>query len=501
MAVHVRPGTRESELRFRLGVLVLGACIAPAFAAPPPATLPLSACRLQHPDHLQSIEARCGTLAVPEDRSNPRSPRIHLKVAVIAALDRRAAADPLFILAGGPGQAATGFYALVAPAFARVQRERDIVLVDQRGTGDSNALNCPFPDEDETVELTPAQLRAHASACLASLQADPRFYTTSVAVQDLDAVRAALGYAQINLYGVSYGTRVAQHYLRRFPDNARALILDGVVPPDAVLAVDGSVNAQRALELIFARCRADAACHEVFADPQTQFDTLRTRLSATPTRVSLPDPDTGVITPIDLRLTHLQIATRLLSYAPERAALMPLILDQAVAHSNYVPLAAQAVIMSKRYVDVIAYGMHNAVVCTEDMPFINSARIDRAALARSYLGTAQLDGLVDVCREWPRGVLDPDFHAELKSDRPVLLLSGSADPVTPPLYAERAAHGLSHASQIVLEGQGHGQLATGCMPRVMARFLDAGKTTGLDAACTHSIVPDPFFTSFSGPPP
>ena len=115
-----------------------------------------------------------------------------------------------------------------------MQRERDIVLVDQRGTGGSNALNCPFPDEDEAADLTPAQLRAHARDCLASLHADPRFYTTSVAVQDLDAVRAALGYARINLYGVSYGTRVAQHYLRRFPGQVRALILDGVVPPDAV---------------------------------------------------------------------------------------------------------------------------------------------------------------------------------------------------------------------------------------------------------------------------
>jgi pimeloyl-ACP methyl ester carboxylesterase len=490
-------------LRLRLPILALAACCAPALPAATPvsAPLPLTECRLQHPDHLQSIEARCGTLTVPENRGEPKGRRINLQVAVVAALDRRAAADPLFILAGGPGQAATAFYATVAPVFQRVQRERDIVLVDQRGTGDSNALNCPFPDDDEAVELSPAQLRAHATACLASLQADPRFYTTSVAVQDLDAVRAALGYERINLYGVSYGTRVAQHYLRRFPDHTRALILDGVVPPDAVLAVDGSINAQRTLELIFARCRADAACHDAFADPKIQFDTLRSRLTTTPTRVSLPDPDTGVVEPIELRLTHLQIATRLLSYAPERAALLPLILDQAVTHSNYVPLAAQAIIMSKRYADVIAYGMHNSVVCTEDVPFIEPARVDRAALTRSYLGTAQLDGLVEVCREWPRGVLDADFRSELKSDRPVLLLSGSADPVTPPIYAERAAYGLPNSKQVVLEGRGHGQLATGCIPRLMARFLEVGAATSFDTSCASSIAPEPFFTSFSGPPP
>jgi pimeloyl-ACP methyl ester carboxylesterase len=495
--------TLESELSLRLGALVLLGCIAAAShaASPTVPALALTACRLQHPDHLQSIEARCGVFAVPEDRNRPASRRIELKVAVIAALDRRGAADPLFILAGGPGQAATDFYALIAPAFARVQRERDIVLVDQRGTGGSNALNCPFPDEDKAVELTPQQLREHARSCLAALHADPRYYTSSVAVQDLDAVRAALGYRQINLYGVSYGTRVAQHYLRRFPDHTRAVILDGVVPPDAVLVVDGSLQAQRALDLIFARCNADSTCHAAFTDPRAQFEALRTRLTAAPARVSLPDPDTGTVTPLELRLPHLQIATRLLSYAPSRAALLPLILDQAVAHDNLVPLAAQAVIMANRYVDVLSYGMHNAVVCTEDVPFIDTARIDRTALQKTYLGTAQLDGLIAVCQEWPRGPIDADFHAPLVSDRPVLLLSGSVDPVTPPQYAERAARGLSNKLQVVLEGQGHGQLATGCVPRLMARFLELGTPRGLEISCTSSIAPDPFFTSFAGPPP
>jgi pimeloyl-ACP methyl ester carboxylesterase len=463
--------------------------------------LQLSPCRLEHPEHLQSIEARCGVLTVPENPNQPRSRKIGLSIAVVPALDRRAETDPVFVLAGGPGQAAQDFYTLVAPAFARVQREHAIVLLDQRGTGGSNALNCPFPDEDEAADLTPKQLRAHAHECLASLHADPAYYTTSVAVQDLDAVRAALGYSHINLYGVSYGTRVAQHYLRRFPQHTRALILDGVVPPDAVLAADSALYAQRTLELIFARCHSDAACHTAFADPRAQFEALRARLAASPARVAFPDPDTGNVTPVDVRLVHLQIATRLLTYAPERAALLPLIIDQAAAHNNLVPLAAQALIMSKRYAGALSYGMHNAVACTEDVPFADATNIDRAALARTYLGAAQLDGLMEICKEWPRGVMDDDFRAPLKSDRPVLILSGSADPVTPPQYAQRAAQGLSNKVQITLEGQGHGQLATGCVPRVMARFLELGTATGLDSSCTRSIAADPFFTSFSGPPP
>jgi pimeloyl-ACP methyl ester carboxylesterase len=157
--------------------------------------------------------------------------------------------------------------------------------------------------------------------------------------------------------------------------------------------------------------------------------------------------------------------------------------------------------MSKRYAGALSYGMHNAVACTEDVPFADATNIDRAALARTYLGAAQLDGLMEICKEWPRGVMDDDFRAPLKSDRPVLILSGSADPVTPPQYAQRAAQGFSNKVQITLEGQGHGQLATGCVPRVMARFLELGTATGLDSSCTRSIAADPFFTSFSGPPP
>jgi pimeloyl-ACP methyl ester carboxylesterase len=145
--------------------------------------------------------------------------------------------------------------------------------------------------------------------------------------------------------------------------------------------------------------------------------------------------------------------------------------------------------------------MHNAVVCTEDAPLLASAAIDRAALARTYLGTVQLDGLLEICKAWPRGVIDPDFHRPLQSAVPALLLSGTADPVTPPSYGERARAGLTQSVHVVLEGQGHGQLGTGCVPRLLAQFVAQGATQGLDVSCTRNIVPAPFFVSFAGPPP
>ncbi len=469
----------------------------PASASP----LVLAECRLEHPEHLLSTAARCGELEVAEDRSQPKSRRIRLKVAVVPALDRRGQPDPLFILSGGPGQGAGEFYVSVARAFARVQRERDLVLVDQRGTGGSNALNCEYPEEEELADMNPEQIRSHAQSCLASLKSDPRHYTTSVAVRDLDEVRGALGYERINLYGVSYGTRVAQHYLRRFPERVRAVILDGVVPPGLALVADSALQAQRALELIFERCRSEPACRQAFQDPAADFDTLRARLARQPAIVSMPDPVAGVVTSETVRQIHLQIAARFLSYAPERSALLPLLLHEAAARNNLAPLAAQADLLATRYANALSYGMHNAVLCTEDAPLLGSARIDRAALEKTYLGTLQLDGLIEVCKVWPRGIIDPDFHAPLISAAPALLLSGTADPVTPPSYAQRARPGLSQSLHVVIEGQGHGQLGAGCIPRLLAEFLERGSTQRLDIACTRDISPAPFFTSFAGPPP
>lgn len=465
----------------------------------PPLTL--ADCRLEDAEHLRSIAAKCGEFEVAEDRAAPSSPRIRLKVAVIPALNRSGPRDPLFVLAGGPGQAASDFYVSVGPAFARVQRQRDIVLVDQRGTGGSNALNCDFPEEDELAELTPAEIRRLAENCLTALKSDPRHYTTSVAVRDLDDVRAALGYERINLYGVSYGTRVAQHYLRRYPARVRSLILDGVVAPGVVLAVDSAFHAQRALDLIFERCGKDSACHAAFPDPAKDFETLGARLARQPAIVSMPDPVTGTVRNETVRTVHLQIATRFLSYAPERAALLPLLLHEANARNNLAPLAAQAELLATRYANSLSIGMHNSVVCTEDAPLINAARIDRAALAKTYLGALQLDGLIEICKVWPHGTIDPDFNAPVDSAVAVLLLSGTADPVTPPSYAEDARRSLSQSLHVVIEGQGHGQLGVGCVPRLLAEFLERGSTQDFDVSCARTIAPAPFFASFAGPPP
>jgi len=464
--------------------------------------LKLSPCDLEHPVHLTLLTAECGVLPVLENPHDASGRRIGLFVARVAAISRRKRPDPLFILAGGPGAAASAFYVTVAPAFARILRERDIVLVDQRGTGNSNRLDCT-QEEDLLYRATNAEIAARTRACLAALaqRADVRWYTTSIAVQDLEQVRAALGYGRINLYGTAYGTRVALQYLRRFAPRVRSLILDGVLPVEQPLGPATAIDAEHALLAIFTRCADEPPCRTRFGDPAADYHTVRAALKVSTVPVSVRDPVTGEDTPFEFGADHLGTVLRLLSYTPEHAALLPLLLHAAAEREDYAPLAAQFLLAERTYGEIVATGMHNSVVCAEDVPFFDAHAIDRQALAATYLGTRQLDRLQTVCRLWPHGPVDADLHAPLVSDLPALLLSGSDDPLTPPKYAREVEQGLRHSLSVVLEGFGHGQLTAPCVDRVMAQFLEQASVNGLDVSCTLQARPMPFFTSLNGPPP
>jgi pimeloyl-ACP methyl ester carboxylesterase len=466
------------------------------------AALVLAPCHIEHPAKLTAIAAECGTLSVAEDPARPQGRHIALHVARVPAINRRKQLDPLFVIAGGPGMASTDFYAGVAPAFARIRRDRDIVLVDQRGTGRSNALTCEL-DEETMLRATPAVIAAETGRCLASLatRADVAFYTTSLAVQDLDRVRAALGAERVNLYGVSYGTRVAQHYVRRFPSRARTVILDGVVPPELVLGPEMALDAENALTRILARCAREADCRDRFGDPARSYRNLRARLNAGSVPVNLQHPTTGEPWTLQFTDQHLATVLRLASYVSEQAALLPLALHAADRERNFAPLAAQFAMVSDSLQNLLAYGMNATVVCAEDVPFYDELAIDRERLRRTYLGTLQVDALREICEIWPRGPMDEDLHAPLASATPALLLSGTDDPVTPPRYAEKARGAFADHRHVVLEAQGHGQLTAPCMGRVMAAFVAAGTARGLDVACTRAVKPMPFFTSLAGPSP
>jgi pimeloyl-ACP methyl ester carboxylesterase len=407
-------------------------------------------------------------------------------------------AAPLFILAGGPGQSASDLYVSGAAAFARINRDHDIVVVDQRGTGKSHPLDCEYPDDwQEPADPLP-QIRKLTEVCLAQLGPSVKFYTTSVAVQDLDAVRQALGYEQIDLYGGSYGTRVAELYMRRFPTRTHAAILDGVTYPEQIVTLDTPQDGEHALELIVQRCKATKDCATAYPDLSQELDSLLKQYGAEHTAINLNDPNSGTVKPLDFTRHVLGAALRLMSYSASQAALLPALIHQG-AHGGLAPLAAQAVMSSRQLKGALAAGMQYSVLCTEDAPFIGN--FDRAAMARTYLGTDLIDSLIEVCKLWPKGPMDSDLHKPLHSDVPTLLLSGEADPVTPPAYAERAAQGLVHHRHLVLSGEGHGQFMTSCIPKLMAVFLNGQAPEELDADCLHKHVVSPFFVNSTGPAP
>ncbi|MCJ7558545.1 MAG: alpha/beta hydrolase [Gammaproteobacteria bacterium] len=462
--------------------------------------LELEDCRIQDTEGTISAPAQCGLFQVPENPDDPLGKQIELFVARVPTLNQQRSEQAFVLLAGGPGQAASEAYASNQQAFERIRRSHDILLVDQRGTGKSNRMACDFSAETESLDWEDEGTTQALKECRDHLPGDPRYYTTSVAVRDLEAVRAALGYTQLVLYGGSYGTLVAQHYLRRYPDKTRSVILDGVVPPGATLATDVAPNAQLALDQVFARCLQDTACNASYPELAAAFGRVARRLKAEPVELDISDPMTAKPLHMTLGYDLMAAGIRLLSYRPETIALIPLTINEA-DKGNYGPLAAQSLLSVSSLNDMLALGMHNAVMCTEDIPFVDLETVDMLALESTYLGSDQLNGLRKICEIWPQGLADPDIKEPVISNVPVLLLSGEADPVTPPVYADRVAATLQNSRHLVGPGQGHGMISVGCVSRLVADFTRDGSLDQLDGECVQQMGPTPFFLDFNGPTP
>ena len=462
-------------------------------------SLALAPYQLSAPGHIARTAAECGTFTVYENRGEGTGRTIDLRVAVVPAIDRAPKPDPLVFLTGGPGQAATESYVGVQSAFRLIHRERDIVLVDQRGTGASNPLRCPKPDDASALWLLEDEaMETWVAHCLEELDADPRFYTTAIAMEDLDDVSEALGYERVNLYGISYGTRAAISYTRQFPDRVRSVILDGIAPPTEVLGVDVARDAQRAFDLLVKRCAEDNGCAKAFPNPEGDLEVLMSELS-TSKPVELRHPRTGAEETFTLYRSMAAFAIRLLSYGQETSSLVPLLLH-AAAEGDYRPLASQFLMTSGQLEETIADAMGFSVICSEDFPFFDDAEIERQNDG-TYIGTVQVDSLRELCPLCPRGDIPADFKDTLRTDIPVLLLSGEADPVTPPSNGELVLSTLENALHLIAPGQGHMVVHRGCISGLAAEFVEVGRHDALETACVEDIQPMSFFTSFAGPEP
>jgi pimeloyl-ACP methyl ester carboxylesterase len=443
---------------------------------------------LKSPGIETKVDAKCGTLGVSEDPLNPQSRQIDLSIAVVEAISRSPEPDPLFILVGGPGQSALETFPALSATLFMIHQKRDIVLVDQRGTGKSNPLRCLDP-EDETLE--DEQAIALLKECPEKLEADLRFYTTDIAMQDLERVRSALGYESINLYGVSYGTRAALVYLKMYPARVRSLVLDAVVDPAFVLYQDAAQDGDQALGLFFDRCEAEPACNSTYPSLRSEFEALLAELGENPVEITIPHPVTGK--PLDVTLTETKFANIIFNtlYAPDLVAMLPLAIHEAYSEGNYAPLITQGAVLNAGLYD----GMFYAVACTEDAPFVT-----RAEDPDSIFGSSA-QNFVEICAAWPQGENPQVVREPVVSGAPVLMLSGEADPITPPWHARQLDGSLSNSLHLIFAGMGHGNAGSDCTRRIVDRFIETASTSGLDTTCAKNVAPPPFFVDFNGPQP
>jgi pimeloyl-ACP methyl ester carboxylesterase len=467
-------------------------------ARPPSDRLPLVPCQLGGQLSPQRVAARCGTLEVPEDHDRPEGRRIALRVAVVDAESTRAEPDPVFLLAGGPGQAATEAFPPAMAAFSRVNRHRDLVLVDQRGTGGSARLSCRELEDPSALARTPEMDLAAVTSCARALasRADLSRYRSIDFARDLDLVREALGYARVNLVGGSYGTRAALVYARAFPARVRAVALDGVAPMQMAISGGFEEDGQRALDLAFRRCGEDTACRARFPDPAGDLAALATAFDARPQLLRLRDPLTGAPLALEVRGDTIRQVAMQLAYATETVSLLPALLREART-GDPAPLVTQGLIGAADVGGAISRPLQLAVLCAEDIPFVDRGPV-RPGL---FLGSLLRRTFREACARWPVTPVDASFHAPLQAGVPALLLSGEADPVTPPRWAELAASTLPASRHLVVPGAAHGTLFRGCVPRLLAAFLAAGRADGLDASCLERQRAAPFFLDLAGPSP
>jgi pimeloyl-ACP methyl ester carboxylesterase len=460
---------------------IVAAALALASAGSWGAGLSLHSCRLTGLAH----DAQCGVLQRPLDPARPDGTQIDLHVVVIPALARQKQADPIFFFAGGPGQSAIGLAGQIERLTSRLGARRDLVLIDQRGTGHSAPLQCDVPSTEESIARAVDRAREVAAldACRASLQklpwGDLRFYTTTIAMADADAVRAALGADQVDLLGISYGTRAALEYLRAYPSHVRRVVIDGVAPPDMVLPESGDIDRQAALQALLRDCAAEKACATAHPALASRWDAL---LASLPKPIDVADPVTGQPRHVTLTRDSLRGLVSKALYAPSLGAILPHAIDEAAA-GRFGALVAISASTGEQPTD-FSEGQHYAVVCSEDMP-----RLPPATSSASDDGAQGLYRAV--CAHWPRGDVPAAFYTIPTSPAPVLLLSGGIDPVTPPRHAERVAKALGpKARSVVVANSGHNVTAIACMRDAVFHYVNAAtdaEAQAVDMGCAAKV--------------
>ncbi len=485
---------------FMAGIVLIGACGSPGDGAKSTPKLVLSPCSLEIEEQREFAElgALCGRYEVWEDRETEKGRRISLNVVVIPAL-ARAKPDPVFMLAGGPGQAATEVPWMRMPWVKKLRRYRDIVLVDQRGTGASNPLDLILPDEKLSFKemFRTGERDPEVEDLIKSFDADLTKYTTDIAMDDLDEVRDALGYDRINIYGGSYGTRAALVYLRRHEEMVRSLVLDGVAPMEMKIVDAFAEDGERAIGLLLSHCENDQGCGKAFPNLREKLHELISGLEKKPARVQLKHPRTGAPVTVTVHVETIRMTLFSALYDTQRTALIPLAVERA--HGGDFSVFGALMEMASGNSEMISTGMQKAVLCNEDLALLDedaeSDESDRSVFSRSHM-VSSFNEYCDCFRGAPKlaSYFDP-----VVSDVPALVLSGELDPVTPPRWGEIASKNLKNSRHVVVPGTGHGVSGSGCVSDMIVTHIENASPAEIETECLDKIKRFPVFLTNTGP--
>jgi pimeloyl-ACP methyl ester carboxylesterase len=475
--------------RLLISVLALASFASlPSFAAAPvhPSRSKLQPCKAQRGGG--EVDALCGQYQVWENRAAKSGRKITLKILVLPALGPHPKPDPIVALGGGPGQAASDLIGILS---TEARQDRDFLFVDQRGTGEPDRLQCLLgkPGDFQSLfdQLFPLDAVRRCREEL-SRKYDLTLYTTAAGADDLDEIRAWLGYDKLNLAGYSYGTRMAQVYLKRHPESVRTVTLWGSVPMDEALPISHSAAGQRSLDLVFERCEQEPACHARFP-VRKDFQTVMARLDKGPVEIEVPHPETGK--PTKVRLPREVVAETLRSflYDAQGAAALPLAFHEAAA-GDWKRLGER--IVQRRYGTLtgLSNGLFFSVTCAEDAPYITEKEI-AARTAGSFLRDDRVRRQKAACDLWPRAKVEPGHREAARTDLPVLALNGHLDPVTPPDFGRRTIASYPHGLFLEVPYAGH-SISDDCPVRIAETFIDRASLQGLDTSCLKEMKPTPF---------
>jgi len=433
----------------------------------------------------------CKVYSLPLNYNKPDGEKVDVFAAVLKARSSKGTNDPFVILSGGPGQAASEILGIVDATFRRLRNTRDVVIIDQRGTGRSHPIQCDIPAEAETLE----EYSAGVLACKNAQTLDVREFHFENVIRDMEEIRKSLGYEKLNLWGVSWGTRTASQYLRRYPDNVRSIIVDGVLPPQVSLPLTVAQSSDRAKNKLFELCDNDPACKKRFPDLESQLNGLLEKAKTGELRHQGTNPITGEA--VDFKLSHEAIVNGFhgMLYNADATTLVPLMLDAAAKGdfnpwltNNYNASAVGGSIYMGSFLSIIC-GDEIARVTPEDARAAGDGTFGEDAHYRLWKAA---------CEVWDYELAEADTHDVLNSDIPTLILSGNLDPITPPEMGEIWERSFSNSRHIIVEGTGHNTSFTSCMPRLITEFVLDLDVEALDATCLDNQKSLPVFTTING---